>query len=166
MSLDATVGGANSNSYATVAEGDSYFGDRLNSTEWTDATTGTKEKALVTATRRIDEEMFLGFKVTITQALKWPRAGVNDEDGVALYNSATPAIPQRIKEATFVAALELLKVDYLTEDYLQNFSFFSAGSVQFKQFTQQGAGRLPADCMRLLRFVMTSGSGSGRLVRA
>ena len=34
MALDATVGGSSANSYATRANADSYFGDRLDVTEW------------------------------------------------------------------------------------------------------------------------------------
>jgi len=171
VALDATVGGSASNSYVTRAEADAYFGDRLNNSvagDWntksdsTSRTTAEKDAALVTATRRIDEEQFLGLKVTITQALKFPRVDLYDEDGIAF---STTAIPERVKQATYIAALELLKADYLAENYLQNYSYLSTGTMQFKQFTQQSAGRLPAEAMRLLRLVMTS-AGGGRLVRA
>lgn len=162
MALVATVGGASSNSYVTQAEATTYFGDRLNSTEWTGATSADKDKALVTATRRIDEEQFVGEKVTAGQALKWPRSEAYDEDGNE-FDSA--AIPTRVKEATYITALELLKADFIAENYLHNYSFLSTGTMQFKQFTQQSAGRLPADAMRLLRLVMTS-AGGGRIVRA
>jgi hypothetical protein len=163
MSLDATIGGTASNSYCTVAFGDSYFGDRLNSSEWTGASNGDKEKALITATRRIDEESFLGFKVSSHQSLKWPRVQVYDEDGIPF---DTDTIPERVKQATYLTALELLKADFLAEDYLNNFEFLSTGTMQFKQFTQKSAGRLPSEASRLLRLVMTSGAGSGRIVRA
>lgn len=174
MALVATVSGASSNSYVTLAEAESYFDDVLGASDngdWETTLAGAartdaqKSAALVTATRRIDEEMFLGYKVSTTQALKWPRYEVYDEDGIALYNSASPAIPERVKQATYACARELLKTNFINEDYLQNFSFFSTGTLQFKQFTQQSAGRLPSECIRLLRSVMTS-AGGGRLVRA
>ena len=171
MALIYTPGGASDNSYVTLAEANTYFSDRLNSTangDWTNDSAGTartdavKSAALVTATRRIDEETFLGVKTTTTQALKFPRVDLYDEDGIAF---STTAIPERVKQATYIAALELLKADYLAENYLQNYSYLSTGTMQFKQFTQQSAGRLPAEAMRLLRLVMTS-AGGGRLVRA
>lgn len=171
VTLTYTPGGASDNSYVTLAEAEAHFANRLNSSvngDWTNDSSGVartddvKKAALITATLRIDEEMFLGAKASTTQALKWPRYDVYDEDGIAFSSSTIPA---RVKQAVYICALELLKVDFLTEDYLQNFSFFSAGNIQFKQFTQQSAGRLPAEVTRLLRFVMTSGSG-GRLVRA
>ena len=75
-------------------------------------------------------------KTESDQALKWPRVGVNDEDGIPFDSDA---IPERVKQATYMAALELLKADYLAENYLQNYSFLSTGTMQFKQFTQQSA---------------------------
>lgn len=171
VSLVYTPGGASDNSYATLVEAEAYFANRLNSAvngDWTNDPAGVarsndvKSAALITATLRIDEEQFLGIKVLTTQALKWPRYGVIDEDG---YMFLSTIIPERVKQATYICALELLKADFISEDYLNNFSFFSAGSVQFKQFTQQSAGRLPSECSRLLRFLMTS-NGGGRLVRA
>jgi hypothetical protein len=162
MALDATVGGSTSNSYVTRAEADAYFADRLNATDFTGASTANRDAALITATRRIDEEMFLGLKASTTQALKWPRVNVQDEDG---YYFDSEAIPERVKQATFITALELLRADFLAENYMNNYEFLSTGNFQFKQFTQQSAGRLPSEATRLLRHVMTSSSG-GRLVRA
>jgi Putative DnaT-like ssDNA binding protein len=172
MALVATVGGASSNSYVTLAEANAYFTDRIDSTtngDWTNDDAGVartdaaKSAALVTATRRIDEESFLGVKVSTTQALKWPRVSVYDEDG---FPFATDSIPERVKQATYMVALELLRTDFIKENYLNNFSFLATGSIQMKQFTQQSAGRLPSEATRLLRMVLSSGSGGGRLVRA
>lgn len=172
VTLTYTPGGASDNSYVTLAEAEAYFANRLNSTvngDWTNDSTGTprsddaKKAALITATLRIDEETFLGIKSASGQALKWPRYGVLDEDG---YEFGSDTIPSRVKQATYICALELLKVDFISEDYLNNFAFFSAGNIQFKQFTQQSAGRLPAEVQRLLRFVMSSGGNGGRITRA
>ena len=172
VTLTYTPGGASDNCYVTLAEAEAYFLNRLNSSvngDWTNDSAGVartddvKKAALITATLRIDEEMFLGSKSSTTQALKWPRVNVVDEDG---YYFDSDAIPSRVKQATYICALELLKVDFLTEDYLKNFAFFSAGNIQFKQFTPLSAGALPADVQRLLRFVMTGGSNGGRIVRA
>jgi hypothetical protein len=162
LALDATISGATSNSYVTLTEANDYCADRLNTTEWDAADNATREKALITATRRIDEETFLGLKTSITQALKWPRFNVTDEDGIFF---ASDSIPERVKQAVYTTALELLKADFLAENYMGNFSYFSAGTVQIKQFTQQSAGRLPAEAVRLLRILITS-AGGGRLVRA
>jgi hypothetical protein len=171
MSLDATVGGASSNSYVTLAQAESYFDDRINSAvngNWETTSAGVartdaeKSAALVTATRRIDEEQFVGYKVSTTQALKFPRTNVTDEDGNYFL---TTAIPEPVKQATYLTALELLRADFLQEDYMGNFSYFQSGAVQIKQFTQTSTGKLPAEARRLLRYLMLSGGG-GRIVRA
>ena len=77
---------ANANSYANAADGDAYHDGHLYATAWTAAVTGSKEKALVMATRVIDGLFqFNGFKRISTQALQWPRRECRDpdsEDGV------------------------------------------------------------------------------------
>jgi hypothetical protein len=171
MSLAATVGASTSNSYCALAEAETYFADRIGKDDngnWNKTSAGIsrtdaeKSAALVTATRRIDEEQFRGFKVSTDQALKWPRVGVTDEDGIPF---STTTIPERVKQAVYTTALELLRADFISETYMGNFSYFSAGAVQIKQFSQTSAGKLPAEAVRLLRLVMIS-AGGGRIVRA
>ena len=80
------AGLSDANSYATAADGDAYHDGHLYATAWTAAVTGSKEKALVMATRLIDGLFqFNGFKRISTQALQWPRRECRDpdsEDGV------------------------------------------------------------------------------------
>lgn len=63
------------NSYASVAEANYYFDDRMDVTAWTSATDVDKAKALVSATRQIDKENFVGSATSSTQALSFPRTG-------------------------------------------------------------------------------------------
>lgn len=171
MALIATVGGSTSNSLVTLIEAEAYFADRIgkddngnwnNDSSGNSRSNGTKEAALVTASRRINEESFVGYKVSTTQALKWPRYDAADEDGT-LY--ATDSIPEPVKQAVYLTALELLRVDFLQENYLDNVDFMSTGTVQIKQFTQGSVGKLPAEARRLLRNLMVN-SGGGRVIRA
>ena len=162
MALDATVSGAASNSFVTRAEANTYFGDRSYVAEWTAATDAAKDAALVTASRRVDEEQFVGGRTTLTQALQWPRHDTYTDDGVA-YDSA--AIPARVKEAVFMCALEILKTDFLQQNYLANYSFLQSGTVSFKQFQPGTSGRLPDAVQRLLRGLILGYGGSLRIVR-
>lgn len=60
MPFDASVGGANSNSYRTVADADIYFASRPYSTLWTNILTNvqsTKESFLMWATRLVDAKI-------------------------------------------------------------------------------------------------------------
>lgn len=102
MTFDATVGGANSNSYGTVAEADAYFSDRMTG-DW-DSSEVHKEQYLVKATQYLDAVyagLWAGVKATSAQALAWPRYDVLDSDG---YSIASDIIPEKLKYATFEAA--------------------------------------------------------------
>jgi hypothetical protein len=77
------TGLANANSYASVADGDSYFEAHLYASVWTAATSGTKAAALVMATRLVDSQFqFHGFRANETQALQWPRERCPDRNRV------------------------------------------------------------------------------------
>lgn len=103
--LVATLAGASSNSYITVADATTYFDNRLDASDWTAATADNKAAALITATSWLDTVEFYGDRSATTQALKWPRTDVTC-DGV----EATAAfIPREIKDATCEAALALLR---------------------------------------------------------
>lgn len=103
--LVATLAGASSNSYITVADATTYFDNRLDASDWTAATADNKAAALITATSWLDTVDFYGDRSATTQALKWPRTDVTC-DGV----EATAAfIPREIKDATCEAALALLR---------------------------------------------------------
>ena len=103
--LVATLAGASSNSYITVADATTYFDNRLDASDWTAATADSKAAALITATSWLDTVDFYGDRSATTQALKWPRTDVTC-DGV----EATAAfIPREIKDATCEAALALLR---------------------------------------------------------
>ena len=81
---------ANANSYANAADGDTYHDGHLYAATWTAATTGSKEKALVMATRLIDGLFqFNGFKRMSTQALQWPRRECRDPD---IENGVVPGL--------------------------------------------------------------------------
>lgn len=111
VAIDATVGGASSNSFVTLAEAATYMEGRLNASAWeTDATTDSKNRALVEATRELNVLVYEGFRATSTQALAWPRYGAVDPDQFGaghLYESTE--IPQRIKDAECELALEFIK---------------------------------------------------------
>lgn len=88
-------GSATANSYLTVAAADTYFSDRSNTT-WSAATNATKEAALIKATQYVDQaQAWKGTRANETQALKWPRIGVYDEDE---YYIAETTIPQCLKD--------------------------------------------------------------------
>lgn len=121
VAIDASVGGAASNSYVTEVEAIAYAATRLNLNGWATVAGSTatedEKKALVEATRELDMLTFKGRRFTSTQRLSWPRAyALNSEDepldavlvnyGMDLYYTG---IPQRLKDATIELAFEFLR---------------------------------------------------------
>ena len=101
--IDATLSGANSNSYVTLAEANSYFETVPNSSTWDDKTDDAKNRAIISATRWIDSLNFYGDRCDTSQALSWPRNNYH-VDRVELTCSAIPA---DIKYATYELATAL-----------------------------------------------------------
>jgi hypothetical protein len=107
--LDVTVGGASANSFASLAEADTYMEARLNSDSWDDATDDSCNRALVEATRELSSlSGWRGTRVTDTQALSWPRDfAINPDSANDFYYESTE-IPQRVKDAAMELAFQFL----------------------------------------------------------
>lgn len=97
--LVATVGGATSNTYVTRDEANTYFGDRIDGDDWTSAANDTKDRALLTAAKRIDLEKYEGEKTDTDQALQWPRLYVFDEVVDPDEELPSDEIPEKVKRA-------------------------------------------------------------------
>lgn len=129
--IDATVGGASANSYVTLAE----FNAWLDTRSGTDATTldakadDTKNKLLITATERIDQDDYLGLKSDADQALKFPRDGLYDEDGNSV---SSITIPARVKRSQYKLALALDSTDLTQQTGLENFEEVTVGPITVK----------------------------------
>jgi hypothetical protein len=120
MALTLTVedgtGLAGANSFATVAEADTYHEGHLYASGWTGATTEQKEAALVMATRLLDRKTkWPGTRNSSTQALAWPRSD-GECDG---FDIPSNLVPQPVKDATAELARLLIGED-LTAEVAQN----------------------------------------------
>ena len=100
--IDATLGGASSNSYVTLAEANAYFETTPHSEHWTESD-DHKNRAIITATRYLDNFDYYGERCSTTQALKWPRKEYK-VDGVKL---ECTFIPDEVKVGTFELARAL-----------------------------------------------------------
>jgi hypothetical protein len=107
MALDATPGGANSNSYTTVADATLYLQQRPYHEAWDAAlVSGDAAPALMWATSLLDSLVhWYGTPTTLTQVLAWPQMGQVDRYGRPL---DPLLIPVAVEQATAVYALELL----------------------------------------------------------
>jgi hypothetical protein len=152
FSLDATISGTTANSYSTVADGDDYFAGRLKSTAWTESSNSTKEAALVQATRRINRELFSGFKASSAQSLMWPRTSIYDH-----YGNAVPSdsIPSGVFEATLELCLWYLDEDnrLLSDQDLQDFDSYNLGPISVAPTKKMQKSDLPGHVFALLHSI-------------
>ena len=148
--IDATVGGAASNSYATLAEVNSYFDDRLPlSPPWV-ASGDNAIRTMLMATRNLEQlgqsirllvpasggvaayyrtaRHWTGAPASATQKLSWPRTGMFDNNGNAIPSNV---IPDELKEAEAEFAGQLLKSDRTLDNdvIVQGITSIKAGSV-------------------------------------
>jgi hypothetical protein len=106
MAIDTTPGGASADGYVSEADADAYHTDRVDNDAWDTATTLQKETAIKNATRLLDLLQWKGSKYFEDGALRWPREGVYDLDGIML---AVDTIPTFLENATAEYAFVLLR---------------------------------------------------------
>ena len=167
VTLVATPGATNANSYCTLAEADTYHGGRLNNATWTTAVVDTKVRALITAPRRLDEWIkWAGSSFASTQALLWPRLDVFDRHGLEF---SSDVIPQFLKDATAEFALFLLLDDRQTDPDTFGFSEIGVGSINLKVDKHDRRHVVPDSVWSMVQFYGEKRStrpNSVRLVRA
>ena len=138
--INANISGTTSNSYVTLAEANSYFETVPDSSTWTNKTDDQKNRALIAATREIDNLVFYGDRCDNGQALKFPRNNYEVDD-VELTCST---IPNNIKYAQFELARALANdPDAMTGNVGTNGNIAEAklGDLQVKYNTNsQGSG--------------------------
>ena len=147
----------NTNSYISRADANTYFSDRLNSAEWTNATDADKDASLIQATKIIDGMTFTGKKYSSTQALKLP--GTEMYYGGYLLDATI--VPQQVLDATCEFAIWLLQDDYTAPDDLMNFESVTLGTIEVQTKVSSGKNYPPMVTMLLSSFV----DSSLRLVR-
>lgn len=168
MALDASIGGASSNSYVDLASADLYFSTRLYSDAWLNAQTTEKEAALITATSRLEEDQYIGGRASSTQALSWPRYAAEKRDvpgvtgGYSTYYAGyylATEIPKPLKDATCELALALLQSELILQQPQGGaISSLRLGPVDLT-FHKGEVGILPAQVARLLRWLRIGSSG-------
>lgn len=131
------------NSYVSLETADYYFDERLNSSVWDNATQEEKEKALVTASKKLDNLNFIGSKKSQTQPMAFPRLFVSDK---------VTQMPADIEEAVCEEALALLEFGNSVHTQNKNFGIQSislgTGSVSYRETKQEGL--LSAEAYRLV----------------
>ena len=148
MALDATINGASSDSFITVAEADAYYDNHLYATTWDAGTTANKEKALKMATRILDEKCeWSGTRATSTQALGWGRSDVV-YDGITV---SSTEMPIQISNATAEFAGHLLASDLTVNAEGKGLNSLKVGDISLDFDKSDTAGVMPDIVQEMLR---------------
>lgn len=159
VTITTTVGGASSNSYVSKSEADLYFASRLDTEDWDGATaTDQKEKALVTACQRLEEDSYLGFRCTSTQSLSWPRYGVQKVDEYEGIQYLSTDIPQQLKDAQCELAQELIADSSAITGEADSVESVKIGGIMVS-FKAGSTGTISARVSKLLRELRRGASG-------
>jgi hypothetical protein len=183
--LDATVGGAAANTYVTLAEAQAIIDGFVQDADvqhWNSGNTDSRNRALFTATQRLDRERFLGARATDTQALQWPRTGVRKPDTyINTYAVGFPfrittdyftdtEIPQQIKYAQVVLAVFLHNnTSALGLTGLEDYKNVKIGSLDVTPnlgYGAVGADKVPPLMERYLTGLRISGPGNFSIRRS
>lgn len=160
-----TAGAADANAFCDVAYGDTFFEGVLNASSWTGASAAEKAQAIVHATRVLNTYTYDGVKTTTVQALEFPRFSIVDRDGWLL-DSAT--IPECVKRATSLLALELLKAGtndpfaVTSQDDIASLGITGGVAMTFRDRTDRPVGlfRFPAVMAELRTVLLMYGQGT------
>ena len=164
ITLIATAGSATANTYSTLAEAETYFEGRLYTTNWDADTDPDKNKALVWATRLLDQLMeWDGSYMTSTQALRWPRGGVTTPDGVWLNSDV---IPDFLQQATAEFAACLLDENRTSDPDTLGFQEMAISSLELKIDKSDRKSVIPTVVWNIIKFYGVKLSNKGKtLVR-
>ncbi len=123
------------NCYASMEDATAYFADRIDTEAWDTATAPDKEKALITATKLIDDNyVFIGKVAASEQTLSWPRMGVAypDPQRGTWEQPGPTVVPSRVTRATLEQALHLLLNEKLLDSSNQTFEKIQIGSIKLE----------------------------------
>lgn len=119
FTVETGVGVAGANSYVSVAFADDYFAvDPVFLATWTALTLANKQIYLAWSTRIVDQKVrWRGEKTKEANALRWPRTGVYDRDGILIPDNV---IPTQLKELVCEFLKFLQKADPTTAQEILN----------------------------------------------
>jgi len=175
ITLVDTIGSATANTYVTLAKAQEFIDGLVEDDDvlaWATSTTDQKNRALFTATQRIDRERFLGSRTNDAQALEWPRSGVKKpyvytSTFNALYpTNLQPAFyadteipPEVIKAQVKLAVYLNNNKDGLGLSGLEDFNEVSIGDINVKPrfYGAVGTNRIPPIIEQYLNGIRISG---------
>lgn len=152
----ALVKGVNVYMDDALAAADAYFAEHISSVEWASATNAEKSNFLVTGTKILDAQSWLGIAADSAQLQAFPRVGeyFDTRLGMVVDLSETD-YPVRIVEASFEMALHLKLNPTVTvdTDKVRNLSLPKIGLEGI-----QSAPLIPSSVKRLISPLLIAGN--------
>jgi hypothetical protein len=161
MSVIATPGGADSNAFCDIATADNYHSERLFNQDWKDASDDDKEASLIRASFLLNEMDWAGsLDASSSQALRFPRDGVYDQDGREL-----TGIPKFLVAATCDLALELIKSESVAPE--NPLTRLKAGTIELEfNGSTKASGSIPSYIMAYVARYLISSANNVGIVRS
>ena len=153
--------------YVSLADADAYLEAQIAAATWqglsdSDADVDRKERAIVSATRLIDRQLWQGEKADPYQVHAFPRTGLVYPDSGD--DVPSDAVPQEVVDATCELASLMLdgsEVQALADPNTSNVQSLKAGSVAISYFrAEPSLDRFPLIIQELLGFWL-AGAGVG-----
>ena len=147
VSLTATAKSSTANTYLSLSDANSYIDGIPNDDTWDAATDDQKNRALKSATDRLEQVDWVSTVTDTDQRLAWPRLGVTDRDG---RDFSDDAIPRPIEEATAELARRIIDGSYTSDDTgLEGFASVGVGPISVTPRSSRKAATLP-EAVRLI----------------
>jgi len=156
-----TIGADTFDVYGPRADADSYFNGKLNRSSWSSAAGSDKDRALVSATRTLDQQLWEGLPTDLVtpQALAWPRTGVTDKNDQPVGDTV---FPQDLLYGYYELAQQILDNPALDEAANQdsNIKSVTADVVNVRFFRPVTGTILPTTVFNWIKQFLGSNSSS------
>lgn len=155
-------------SYVSVEEADDIITMNIHaSASWEALDVADKERLLAWASRYLDERTrWFGHKAVEASALRWPRSGVTDRDGVRLDANM---IPRQLQIATAEMARYLVDEDRSVERGQDALTRLKADVIELEFSEGYRLPQVPSHMQYLIKGIGTISAGGGmktaRLIR-
>lgn len=163
--VETGVGYSDSNSYPSLAVANDYFAiDPYFQATWSAlASDSVREMRLAWGTRVLDQKMVVGgYKTVETSALRFPRTGLYDRDGILID-------PNKIPTQIIQATLELVKVlnanDLTSGQDVEYFRRIQVDVIELEWQEKVAQSNIPSIINSILDPVAFIPAGGSRFVR-
>lgn len=147
--VETGVGDPDANSYCTVEFADDYSEMNIQrSAEWLALEEEDKMRLLARSSKTLDYRFkWNGERVDADSGLKWPRAGVYDEDGFIIPDDCIPSI---LQEATAEFAMYLMTDDWTAPRDEDQFKEIKIDVIDLKFDTNYRRSYVPPSIVAML----------------